>query len=106
MTTAFLARKDSSLRTHVVAWAYQTRSGNNRRRALRLLESANPKSKVSPVANCTRDLQRFIGKVEGEDLFLFSLQVGHGIDPFRFAYARRGQRLYLQKRTLADVRLI
>src|SRR5215469_3505415 len=106
MTTAFLARKDSSLRTHVVAWAYQTRSGDNRRRAPRLLESANPKSKVGPVAHCTRDLQCFIRKVEGKDLFLFSLQVGHGIHPFRFAYARRGQELYIQKRTLADARLI
>src|SRR5262252_476020 len=82
MTTAFLAREDSSLRTHVVAWACQTRSGDNRRRAPRLLKSANPKSKVGPVAHCTRDLQCFIGKVEGEDLFLFSR---HGIDPLRFA---------------------
>src|SRR5215470_14805452 len=91
MTTAFLARKDSSLRTHVAAWACQPWTEDNRRGAPRLLESANPKSKVGSVAHCTRDLQCFIGKVEGKNLFLFSLQVGHGIDPFRFAYVRRGQ---------------
>jgi hypothetical protein len=32
-----------------------------------------------------RDLQRFIGDVEGENLFLFRLQRGHGTDPSRFA---------------------
>jgi hypothetical protein len=49
----------------------------------RLIQGANPIGKVGPVR--TRDLQRFIGNVEDEDLFLFGLQGGHGIDPFRFA---------------------
>src|SRR5262249_2614837 len=54
--------------------------GDHRGKAPRLIQSANPKGKVGLVA--TRDLQRFIGDVEGEDLFLFSRQDGHHTDPF------------------------
>src|SRR5262249_52169005 len=54
--------------------------GDHRGKAPRLIQSANPKGKIGLVA--TRDLQRFIGDVEGEDLFLFSRQDGHHTDPF------------------------
>jgi hypothetical protein len=63
--------------------------GDHRGKAPRLIQSANPKGKVCLVA--PRDLQRFIGDVEGENLFRVSFQGGHSIDPFRFAYARRDQ---------------
>jgi hypothetical protein len=47
-----------------------------------LIQSANPPGKIGPVR--TRDLQRFIGDVEGEDLFFFNPQCVHCSDPFRF----------------------
>jgi hypothetical protein len=53
-----------------------------RRRAPGLIQSANAKGEVHLAARRARDLQRFIGDVEGEDRFLFSLQERHDIDPF------------------------
>jgi hypothetical protein len=58
--------------------------GDHRGKAPGLIQSANPKGKVGLVA--PRALQRFIGDVAGENLFRVSLQGGHSIDPFRFAY--------------------
>ena len=58
----------------------------NGRRAAGLIQSANPPGKIGPVR--ARDLQRFIGDVEGEDFF-FSPQSVHGSDPFRFVTSMR-----------------
>jgi hypothetical protein len=46
--------------------------------APRLVEGADPKRKIGPVAH-PGDLQSFVWDIEGEGLFLFSLQAGHGI---------------------------
>jgi len=56
-----------------------------------LIQSANSPGKIGLLAHRTRDLQRLIGDLEGEDFFLLSLQPCHGIDPFRFADASRYQ---------------
>jgi hypothetical protein len=76
--------------------------GHNRGRAPRLLKSANPPGKVGLFA--TRDLQRFIGYVEGEDLFLFSFQGGHSINPFSVRLTPVAANIGIQKRTLANAR--
>jgi hypothetical protein len=66
----------------------------NGRRASGLIQSANPKGKIGPVR--TRDLQRFIGDVECEDLFFFSPQCVHRSDPFRFVTTvRRGLHYFM-----------
>jgi hypothetical protein len=65
---------------------FEARLSVNGRRTPGLIQSANPKGKIGPVR--TRDLQSFIGDVEGEDLFFFSPQCIHGSDPFSFRYDR------------------
>jgi hypothetical protein len=81
-------RQGASLRRQPLALVspgkrFEARLGVGGRKAPRLIEGTNPISKVGPVR--TRGLQRFIRDVEGEDLFLFSPQGIHGIDPFGFA---------------------
>src|ERR1700756_5067077 len=93
-----------SLRAHVLARAYPPRIGDYRGRAPRLLKSANPPGKVGLLAHRTRDLQRFIGHVKGEDLFLFSFQGGHSIDPFSVRLTPVAASISIQKRTLANAR--